>query len=63
MPNWKLALAFKDSKLGPPKRVRTGSTGSSSRSPSDCLSPEIIHEESEEELLALENDDDLKTEL
>ncbi len=56
MPDWKMALACKDSSryahfTTSYKRVRSTS-GSSSRSLSESFTPEIIHEESEEELAA-----------
>ena len=49
-PNWKLALALKDSRL--PKRLFDRSISTSSAgSVSECRSPEVILEESEEEVL------------
>jgi hypothetical protein len=56
IPNWKTVLAFRDAKI-PLQRVLSSShsnsvsSGSSSRSISECWSPDIILEEAEEEEL------------
>ena len=52
LPNWKMALALKDSQLLGLGRIRSGSSGSSSRSISESFSPPIIQEEDEDEALA-----------
>ena len=54
LPNWKLALAFKDSKVKGLRSPKTSmssnssSSGRSSRSVSECFSPDIILEEPED---------------
>ena len=57
MPSWKMALACKTGFSNKYSRSGSSSSGSSSRSISECFSPEIILEESEEELAADCNDD------
>ena len=55
LPDWKMALAFKDRSSRLLSRG-SSSSGSSSRSISECFSPEIIQEEDEDNALAEADD-------